>query len=95
MKINISKCFSVRLTHLGQLGAGGPLPQGDGVVVVGVAGVQEGGHAVLQGVERSPDGEQLVARHSPEEEGGGEKLSLFLCRRGKSAKENKNRHKNI
>lgn len=47
-------------THLRQLGTGGPLPQCDGMITVGITGVQEGGNAGLQGKEWSLYGEELM-----------------------------------
>lgn len=45
-----------------QLQAGAPLHQGDAMVLVGVAGLEEGCDAVLETDQRSTDGEELVAR---------------------------------
>ena len=41
----------------------GPLLEGDAMVVVRIAGVEEGGDAVLQCEKRGADGEEFVARH--------------------------------
>lgn len=47
--------------YLGETQAESPLLEGDEVVVVSVASVEEGSDAVLEGHERSADREQFVA----------------------------------
>lgn len=54
-----------RVPYLSQMRAFGPFLEGDVVVVVRIAGVEERPDAVLESDEGSADGEQLMARHGP------------------------------
>lgn len=53
--------------YLRQLGALAPFCERDEIVAIFVAGVEEGANAVLQCVQWSPDGEQLMARDGTEQ----------------------------
>ena len=57
--------FKLIFPHLVELQALAPLIEGDVVIVIRVAGVEERRNAVLQGVEGSANGEELMTGHDP------------------------------